>query len=354
MNRLTHYLTIIPALMLMILSAGCSHPDSFTITGDIADLESRPVKVVIYNSDSIKTLSAMAVDGRFTLKGSSSRYAIAVLSSMSSGASVRFLVRDGDKIKLNGVSLDSVTVKGSKPNDQIAEFMHDNHELFGGFYPSSSSYSTPSLGYAAANKAIVDYVEKHGTTAAAAFLVAAYYNPTLNPSEAASLLNRFDTDDETRALVSSMNDAVRNELNASKSARIHSFNLPAAGDSTVKFSPSAQSYTLLAFTSSDTGRKRKEITSILHDASDRYPRRSLRVIELSLCGDSSSWKSAIKQDTLVNWSRILLPGGAAALQVRHLNIGQVPYYILADSTGKQLYRGNVVSAAMDSLHKKLR
>lgn len=354
MNRLTHYITLIPALMLMILSAGCSHSDTFTITGDIADLDNRPVKVVIYNSDSITTLSTMAADGRFTLKGSSEQYAIAVLSSMSSGASVRFLVRNGDKITLDGTTLDSLTVKGSKPNDQIAEFLRDNHELLSGFYPSSSSYGSPSLGYAAANKAIAAYVDKNGPSPAAAFLVAAYYNPTVNPSEAAVLLNRFDANEETRSLIASMSEAVKNEINTAKSARVHSFNLPAVGDSTVKFSPSAHSYTLLAFTSSDTGRKRKDITDLLHDAADKYPRRSLRVIELSLCGDSSAWKSAIKQDSLVNWSRILLPGGAAALQIRHLNIGQAPYFILADSTGKQLYRGNVAPAAIDTLRSRLR
>ncbi|MBP3890409.1 MAG: hypothetical protein J6D01_04255, partial [Muribaculaceae bacterium] len=185
----------------------------------------------------------------------------------------------------------------------------------------------------------------------AAFLLAVYYNPTLNPSQAAALINRFDSNEETRSLLASISDAVKNELNTVRSARVHSFNLPAAGDSTVKFSPSAQSYSLLAFTASDA--RRKELTSRLRDLSDTYPRKSLRVIEMSLCGDSATWKSFIKRDTLVNWSRILLPGGPAALQVRHLNIGQAPYYILSDSTGGQIYRGPALDAAIDSLDRRI-
>ncbi len=350
MNRLTRYLTLIPALMLMILGAGCSHPDSFTITGKITDFADLPVKVIIYNSDSVKTVSTQAATGRFTLKSSSADYAIAVISSMSSGSSVRLLVRNGEKITLEGPSLDSLTIKGSKANEQIADFIAANPGTFDGIYPASSSSTLP-ISETAANKVIADYVDKEGTTPAAAFLLAVYYNPTLNPSQAAALINRFDSNEETRSLLASISDAVKNELNTVRSARVHSFNLPAAGDSTVKFSPSAQSYSLLAFTASDA--RRKELTSRLRDLSDTYPRKSLRVIEMSLCGDSATWKSFIKRDTLVNWSRILLPGGPAALQVRHLNIGQAPYYILSDSTGGQIYRGPALDAAIDSLDRRI-
>lgn len=350
MNRLTQYLILIPALILTILSAGCSHSDTFTITGKITDFADRPVKLVIYNSDSIKTLSAQASLGRFTFKGSSADYSVAVLSSMSSGPSVRFLVRNGDKITLEGPSLDSLTIKGSKPNEQIADFMASNPGLFDGLYSSSSSMLP--ISEAATNKAIADYVDKEGPTPASAFLIAVYYSPAGNPTRAAALINRFDTNEETRSLLASISDAVKNELNTVRSARVHSFNLPAAGDSTVKFSPSAQSYSILAFTASDS--RRKDMTSRLRELSGSYPRKSLRVIELSVCGDSATWKSVTKRDTLVNWSRILLPGGAAALQVRHLNIGQAPYYILADSTGRQIYRGPTLDIAVDSLERRIK
>lgn len=354
MTRLTKYLIIIPALILTAMSAGCSHSDSFTISGDIKELADRPVKLVVYNSDSVKTLSATAAAGRFTIKGTSADYAIAVLSSMSSGPSVRFLVRNGDKLNLEGPTIDSLTISGSDPNEQIAGFLASNPGSFDGIYPSSPSPSMSSISPRAANKAITDYVDKEGTTAAAAFLIAAYYDPTIDPDASTALLNRFNTTDETRSLLASISEAVKNELNTAKTARVHSFNLPAAGDSTVRFSPSTQSYTLLAFTTADTGAKRQKITSRLRELSDSCPRRKLRVIEMSMCGDSATWRSVIKRDTLVNWPRILLPGGPAALQVRHLNIGQLPYYILADSTGRQIYRGSALAAAADSIDRRLK
>lgn len=115
--------------------------------------------MVIYNSDSIKTLSTTASNGHFSLKGSSTDYAIAVLSPMSSGSAVRFLVRNGDKITLDGPTIDSLTISGSKPNEQIAEFLSANPEAFKGFYPSPAS-STTLINAKAANKAITDYVDK--------------------------------------------------------------------------------------------------------------------------------------------------------------------------------------------------
>lgn len=229
MTRLTKYLIIIPALILTAMSAGCSHSDSFTISGDIKELADRPVKLVVYNSDSVKTLSATAAAGRFTIKGTSADYAIAVLSSMSSGPSVRFLVRNGDKLTLEGPTIDSLTISGSDPNEQIAGFLASNPGLFDGIYPSSPSPSMSSISPRAANKAIADYVDKEGTTVAAAFLIAAYYDPTIDPAASTALINRFTTTDETRSLLASISEAVKtNSIPPRLPAYTRSTSLPPA------------------------------------------------------------------------------------------------------------------------------
>lgn len=338
--------------MLLTLSAGCSKPGYFTVKGDIPDLADKPVKLVIYNSDSVKTLTTQAVNGRFMFRGSSTDYAVAVISAMSSGPSARFIVRNGDKITLSGLSIDSLTVRGSKPNEKIEAFLAENPNLFSSFYSSQASAMPANV--SAANKAIADYVDREGTTPAAAFLVAVYYTPTVNPTEAAALLNRFEASADTRSLLASMTEAVKNEINTAGKARVHSFNSPAYGDSTLRYSTAAQSYTILAFTSAETAAQRRNIVDVLSELSQVYPRRSLRIIELSVCGDSATWKSVVQRDTIATWPRILLPGGAASLSIRHLDIAQPPFYILADSTGRQVYRGHSLAAASDSLDLRLR
>ena len=109
----------------------------------------------------------------------------------------------------------------------------------------------------------------------------------------------------------------------------------------MRYVPSQQSYSLLAFTDS---RKPDSIISRLRNLRKSLGKRRLKIIEISLTGDSAMWRASVKGDSM-NWFQAWAPGSTAAREIRRLAVPRAPFYIVADSTGTQLYRGTSAYSA---------
>jgi hypothetical protein len=107
---------------------------------------------------------------------------------------------------------------------------------------------------------------------------------------------------------------------------------------------------LLYFTDG-AGNRRDTIISKITPKFEQYSRRRFKVLDVSMAPDTLDWKrTAI--DTLA-WTQVWAPGGVANPQFDNLNIPRLPYYILTDSTGRQVYRGSQLKVALDSLDRGL-
>lgn len=117
-----------------------------------------------------------------------------------------------------------------------------------------------------------------------------------------------------------------------------------------RYSPSRSSCSLLYFSTVQSGRD--TIISTLRKAFDRYPRRRFKLVDVSFTPDTLSWKNVARMDS-VGWPQVWAVGGVANSVFDELNIPRLPYFIVADSTGKQLYRGASVSRAVSAVNKRL-
>ncbi|MCM1336799.1 MAG: DUF4369 domain-containing protein [Candidatus Amulumruptor caecigallinarius] len=325
------------AAVALMAAAACSRPDHFTVEGNVSGLADGEVTLTCYTSSAIMTERMQAAEGRFKLRGESPDYAMAELRMTGNQRGVTFVVRNGDKIKVEGPAPDSLTLSGTKPVKEINKWCRE--------YADALRTASPD----SINALIEAYVADKGTTAAGAWMLLTRYDALINPAEASELFDRFNADKELSPLVTAFADMVTTTVGARDGAKVYAFNVRGAGDSLVMFNPMRHRASLLAFTDETSRAARRRLCNSLAAVDTTYTPRELRIVELSMARDSAAWRDAVKADTLVTWSRIYLPAGSATTAIRTLRVPRAPYYIVADYSGAQRYRGISLDAALDTV-----
>lgn len=179
-------------------------------------------------------------------------------------------------------------------------------------------------------------------------MLTTYYAPD-NESQADSLFALISPKARPDKLVDDYRLLLSYNNSAHLNAKIRPFSIYSYGDSTEHYAPGKSSYTLFYFACQE--HRRDTIVKAIEGIYDDYPRRRLKVLDVSFAPDTLAWKRE-RPDSL-KWTRVWTPAGVASASFDHLNIPRLPYYIVSDSTGAQVYRGSSVQAALDSLHRRL-
>lgn len=329
-------------LALAVLAVACGDDTEFRIAGEVQGLGTRAVNMLYVADGSVRSVSTAAIDGKFDLRGNSSDYTMVELFVGAKGnvPLARMLVKNGQTLhcKLDIENPSENEIKGNKPSEQWCRFVRDNAAvLYDG---------TPGM----VNSAVKKYVESNPDNIVSSLLMLTSYNSVNNESRADSLFAVIAPEARPAKLVDDYRLLLSYNNSAALNAKVRSFTLYSAGDSLERYSAYKSAYSLLYFTD---GTKRSDtIVRQIRRPYDDYTRRRFRVVEVSFAPDSAAWKRA-SADSL-GWTRVWAPGGVAHSSFDALNIPRVPFYILADSTGAQVYRGSELRQAMDSLDSRLK
>ena len=77
----------------------------------------------------------------------------------------------------------------------------------------------------------------------------------------------------------------------------------------------------------------------------------LQMVDICLDSDTLDWRRTIDGDS-VKWGHYKAIGGVVDKTIVDLNVKGSPYFIVADSTGTQIYRGTQFDKLRDVLNKK--
>lgn len=69
--------------------------------------------------------------------------------------------------------------------------------------------------------------------------------------------------------------------------------------------------------------------------------------------DSARWKQATARDS-ATWVQAWAPGSAASVDFQRLAIPALPYFVVADSSGTQVWRGGSVKLMKKNIEQRLR
>ncbi len=325
----------------MALLASCDDSTEFTITGTIEGAGMQTVRIFYYSRGAVQENAVQAENGKFVITGESPDPTLVTLSMAGSGTLATFVASNGDEIKCK-IDLNnplSAEVKGNRTSKALAEFNRENAELI-----SSGDYRE-------LNNVIANYIRSHPSDMASTVLLTTrFYTPGYELM-ADSLLTSIEPSARPTAVIQNFSSMLSAQLTKEVRGEVPSMSLYSGTDSIKTYGPNRQAYSLLGFVG-DNRMSRDSIIPRLRALHAAYPIRRLRVMEISMALDSATWKSSIAADS-ARWLQAWAPGTVAGSAIRRLAVPRIPFFVVCDSTGTQLYRGSSITEAEALIRGKL-
>ncbi len=329
---------LIMSLMAAVMVA-CGDDTRFRVTGEVQGLGTRTINMIYVADGAVHQEGQPAIDGKFDLSGVSAEYTVAELFTAQRKLIARLIVKNGQTINCK-LDLDNpyvIEMKGNKPVEQWSGWIRQNAGILEIGHPAQI------------NSLVADYVVNHRDDILSSALMLTTYHAPDYESQADSLFALISPAARPDKLVDDYRLLLSYNNTAHLNARIRPFSLYSYGDSIEHYAPGKASYTLFYFAAQE--HRRDTIVREIEKIYDDYSRRRLKVLDVSMATDTLSWKS--EHPDSLKWTRVWTPGGVASAAFDPLNIPRLPYYILADSTGTQIYRGSSANTAIDSLRRRL-
>ncbi len=335
-------LYIMPIAFTLLFLTACDDDTEFRIEGTVEGLGTRNIVMTYVADRNVRTDGLVAIDGKFILIGASKNYTIVELSTAQHQLIGRLMIKNGQTVKCE-YDLDDFyaqKVTGNKPSEQWSKFLRENAD------------SLRSGDHRLNNRLVADYVASHKNDILSSALMLTQFYAVDHESQADSIFATIEPDARPESLVDNYRLILSRLNSASFHGRLRTFTLANLRDTTERYYSGRSSYTLFYF-SGQGNERRDTIYPILRELNDSISNRWIRVFEVSMAQDTSTWKRIARQDT-VDWPRVWVPGGVANTNFDDLDIPRLPYYILSDSVGEAVYRGGSVKTASDTLARRLK
>lgn len=327
------YLALI-TIATLVMSA-CSSDNSFKIKGHLSDKSTTNLRVMYNNGSTVETIIMATNKGDFEITGNAPDDGTVIQVYTNDYRPVgRFWVNSGDELEvtLNPKSPSDVTVSG---DNDIAKRWADWTRANAGVLDSRDRVK--------ANGLIEKYIRNNPRDIVSTLLLVYSYDSSSDPSKAMGLLESIDVSARPEAIVKAYKTLASSVDAKTSSRRISAMLYRVRGDSLVTFNPRRHAYNLLVFSDENSGRS-DSILASLRSARSKYAKSRVAILDLSLDADTLVWTRNINTDS-ANWEQGWMAGAISATPISNLAIPRLPYVILSDSTGNQLYRGTSITAA---------
>lgn len=336
---------IINILLLLLLSgiSSCTK-NELLLSGTFSDAPSQPLRILYRaasgNGAFIVDNPVPLTQGAFSTKAVTRYPTVIWVLSPEGTVLMPIYAEKGDELILTGKYADpySWQVEGNEVMKQYSVWVKTN-------LATLKSGVSESI-----NAAITKAVKSNPDSRFAAFLLFTRFIRVgfeKEFSEAKKYLT-LDTEDMKEIEDASLLPPVSNV--AASSAGFQKLALPALADTIEVIKPSDASKTVMYFWRDGFGKKHSDMQKLIKDfAKDS----TVQVANIYMDTDTASWHRLISKDTVLRKSHPLWAlGGESNPEVMALGIPSVPYIIVTDSKGKQLYRGAAPEKARLLIHKR--
>lgn len=333
-------LALIAAFMLILYA--CGSDDYFTIRGKIQGAGSRSVVVTYYSEGGLKQKTVQSVNDEFALRLNSKKPTLLTVAFADGQTIANVVAKDGDEITLEGVmeKLPELKVSGNSESEKVSRWVNEN------LAPLASGDSE------AINASVAKFIGEHKNDVASTILLTTYFRTEGAEHQADSLFSLIAAKARSLEIVQGFNSVLSAQLGAAKSEKVNQMYLYDRSDSLISVDPRRNKLTLLCFVG-DNRLARDSISPKLHQLKRRADAERVQPVELSTAADSASWRQSLGRDS-VQWPQTWLPGSLSNPSVRKLSVPRTPFFIVADSTGRQIYRGPSIKAAIVEIESRLK
>lgn len=338
MKKLLAVLTLLSSLVMLVQS--CDSREGFVISCEIEGLDTRGLEMVYMTRSGVTRQTFHPVGGKVELTGTSAQPTLVEVFTIDGGTPLFSCVAaDGDRLKLK-MKLDdptSLTISGQDASRDYAAFVAQHDSLF--------VHGTDDE----VNSLIAGTVRSNPASMASALLLVTRFRTAGHELLADSLLGELTPEARPILLAGSYASTVGEQVSTTARGDLRTFTLHNGVDTVVRYIPSQNSYALIVF---NDAAKPDSVLRRLRSLRTDFAKRPLQLIEISLAGDSTLWRTQVEKDSST-WLQAWVPGGVSAQSIRRFTVPRAPYYIVADSTGAQQYRGTSLYTADTLLRSRL-
>lgn len=307
---------------------------AFSIEGKLTDAGTQNLRIVYQAGDSIVSQWVPAVNGEFKVDGKASDLSVVYLYSAQMQLIAHLAVESSDHIKIEGSIADRYNLKvtGSDINEQWNDFIRAHAADFKAMRNDRT------------DKAIADYIGKNPKNVVSTLLLTCDYSDISSPN-AQALLKKIDKAAKPEQLLSLYSQFLNSGDLTSK--KVTSLKLRNDQDSLVIVRTYDHPATILFFWRNEDSDRQTTVNSL--KSLCRGSR--LQMVDICLDSDTLDWRRTIESDS-VKWGHYKAIGGVVDKTIVDLNVKGSPYFIVADSTGTQIYRGTQFENMRAVLNKK--
>lgn len=296
--------------------------------------------------------TASIQEGTAAAKGITRLPTLVYVSDASSPSNSMILyVERGDEIKIMGDQKDmsSWTVKGNRISERWNEWRKSA-------YPKRGDIK-------AFEKSIEDYVVKNPGDELSAILMMMEWNRRENPEGFVRLWNSIDKKAYSQQFIEMCGapdllgvefvTTADGKLEYSKDAGMKSVIVRSRdrGLDTLIFSKAKGS---ILYFFSENNMARRETADSLKSLSKCYSDSAKRIIaDVYMDSDSITWVNAIRRDSLKGIVRAWQPRGVAEEDMVKMGVARLPWYIVKDNKGKEIYAGDDLKKAVSAFRKEM-
>ncbi len=334
------FFSIILSAVCLFLT-GCGHPDSFRVDGVIEGNPTMNLRVVYSGPGGVQSSVTASREGKFHFEGHSDRPTIVQVFDNEYRVIGRTIAANGEDLhlRLDRENPYNITAEGDALAARWATWLRERAD--------SLHAATP----AERNAIIGGYIKSNpGDPVGGLLLLTDYDSSGSNASGAAELWASLEEEAKPGQLAAGYVAMLDRVTSASAGGQIVPVPYMVSGGKTELFRPAAARLNLIAVTGMSEGHD--SVAGMLSRAGRHRSKGRFEVVELSLVPDTMEWRRSVYNDS-VKWTQGWIAGGISAGAVGRLGIPSLPYFIVADSAGTQLWRGSAAEEALSAAVEKL-
>lgn len=325
--------------LFMLFMAGCGHSDTYRMTGTLNDGSTQNMRVLAYSGGAVGPSITAALEGKFDFEHPLREVALIELYDNDYHLLARFIARPGDDISLEIDHSNRYLnkVDGNADSREWTSFLNSNAAILADGTPAER------------NALIADYVGKHPESRVSEMLLLTEFEVTGHEDAADSLYRLLSPELLENGLSTDFGETVA-RMSAGRHARISPITYIRHGNYTETFDPAKASLNLYVLEAESGGRD--TIQPEIKKLARLEKPGCLAILDLGLHQDSIPWSREVRGDS-ATWAQGWLAGGVSAPVIEELAVPQLPYYIIADSTGTQLWRGPSLTLAVSEIMSRI-
>lgn len=312
-----------------MLLAGCGHGDSFRVKGTMDDGSSINLRFVYYTDGTVRTALTASTEGKFEFEGRSANPAAVEVYDNDYRLLGRFVASNGEDIglRINRKNPYLGKASGNDVNLALTEFYNANADMLAG------------QDVVARNKAVAEYVKSHPDSPVSRLLLVTEFDASSSDASllADSLFRLMAPEAQLADIAEPFACLNAHLVDEQAHTPVIAITYKSKGNRTSTFIPQRTPFSVISV--SDGTHGRDSVLEALRTLARHEKGGRLAVIDLSVDPDTIAWARTVRTDS-ATWAQGWVAGSISGQSLDRLGISAIPYFILTDSTGTQLWRGS--------------